>query len=138
MPHLGVDVFYFHGRFIGAVSKGRGMSEEEVDAVGRGRVWTGAQAMQHRLIDRHGGFLDALAEAKRRAGIDDDQAVEIVMLPREPASLVGRLLRLAGAESEPAAQALPWDALLRHLPASLLLAPSAVQARLPMVMVDSD
>jgi protease-4 len=130
---------YFYGRFIGAVSKGRGMSEEEVDAVGRGRVWTGAQAMRHRLVDRHGGFIDALAEAKQRAGIPVDDPVELVMLPRAPASFVDRLLKLAGAEAEPAASALdtvPWGEVVKKLPASMLLEPAAVQARLPMVLID--
>jgi protease-4 len=35
---------YMYGRFVGAVAEGRRMKKEQVDAVGRGRVWTGEMA----------------------------------------------------------------------------------------------
>ena len=35
---------YFYSRFIGAVAKGRKMTEAKVNEVGRGRVWTGADS----------------------------------------------------------------------------------------------
>jgi protease-4 len=91
---------YYYGRFTGAVAKGRGMSEADVDAVGRGRVFTAARAKDKRLVDRFGGLVDALAEAKRRAGLDEDDLVELVLLPREPTSFLGQLLRLGGASAE--------------------------------------
>src|SRR6185436_8793241 len=46
---------YMYGRFVGAVSEGRGLKQGEVDAVGRGHVWSGTQAMPIKLIDRFGG-----------------------------------------------------------------------------------
>src|SRR5207249_2501931 len=60
---------YMYGRFVGAVAEGRGLTRDAVDAVGRGHVWSGAQAMPIKLIDRYGGLGDALAEAKRRMGV---------------------------------------------------------------------
>jgi protease-4 len=129
---------YYYGRFTGAVARGRGMSEADVDAVGRGRVWTAAQARERRLVDRFGGLIDALAEAKKRAGLDEDDPVELVLLPREPTSLLGRLLRLGGADGDAEAESdvHPLAPLLRRLPASLLLEPGAMQARLPMMWLD--
>ncbi len=57
------------------------MSQEEIDAVGQGRVWTGAQAMEVGLVDELGGLVDAVAAAKRMAGIDPGLSVELVEYP---------------------------------------------------------
>jgi protease-4 len=70
-----VDNFY--DMFVGRVSESRGLSKQQVDAVAQGRVWTGAQALDRKLIDRFGGLEDAIAEGGRRAGLAQDSAVEI-------------------------------------------------------------
>src|SRR5262249_26512867 len=121
---------YFYGRFVGAVARGRHMSEDEVDAIGRGRVWTGAQAMERKLADRVGGLYDATREARARAGLGDDDRVEVVVLPFEPDTLVAKLLKLVGAEAGADALA-PLRPLVRALPASVLVQPETVQARMP-------
>ncbi len=68
--------------FLERVAASRGMSEDDVDAIGRGRVWTGEQALERGLIDQIGGFTDAVAVAKELAGIDSEAEVEFVDLPR--------------------------------------------------------
>lgn len=55
-------------RFTSLVSEGRGIPEETVDAVGQGRVWTGADALQIRLVDEIGTLEDALRYAAAAAG----------------------------------------------------------------------
>ena len=67
----------FYDQFLDRVSEARGLSKEQVDAVARGRVWTGAQALDRKLIDRFGGLADALVEARKRAGLSEAAAVEI-------------------------------------------------------------
>jgi len=62
--------------FIGAVSQGRPLSVEEVDEVARGRVWTGAQAQERKLVDDLGGLAQALRWARAEGGLSDDTAVE--------------------------------------------------------------
>src|SRR5678815_5640334 len=62
---------YMYGRFVAAVSEGRGITKDDVDAIGRGHVWSGAQAMPIKLIDKFGGLGDALDEAKRRMGLPE-------------------------------------------------------------------
>lgn len=57
-----------YSRFLSVVAEGRGMSEEEVDAVGRGRVWTGGQAQERGLVDTLGGFYDAIDSIEERLG----------------------------------------------------------------------
>ena len=63
----GVDHIY--RRFLETVGKGRGMSNEAVDAIAQGRIWTGAQALELGLIDALGGLEDAIALAAELAGL---------------------------------------------------------------------
>ena len=42
--------------FTSRVAHGRGRSIDEIDAIGRGRVWTGAQAKERGLVDAFGGL----------------------------------------------------------------------------------
>lgn len=51
--------------FLDRVSKGRGMSKEDVNEVAQGRVWTGHQALDRKLIDEIGGLQDAIAHAAK-------------------------------------------------------------------------
>lgn len=127
---------YYYARFVNTVARGRGLTAEQVDAVGRGHVWTGAQAKEHHLVDQFGGVVDAVIEAKRRAGLGIEERAEIVMLPVEPESLVERLLGLAGGADAAHAATLPAPlaALVRLLPASVVIQPNALQARLPFVL----
>jgi protease-4 len=57
------------------------MTWEQVDAIGRGRVFTGAQALDNGLVDVLGGFDTALDEAKKLADIDLDADVKLVDFP---------------------------------------------------------
>jgi protease-4 len=68
--------------FVERVAASRDMTTEAVDAIGRGRVFTGLQAKENGLIDIVGGFDEALAEAKKLADIDADAKVRLVEFPR--------------------------------------------------------
>ncbi len=68
--------------FLDRVSSSRELAREDVDAVGRGRVWTGVQALDHGLVDQLGGFADAVDVAKELAGIDPEDRVQLVDFPR--------------------------------------------------------
>lgn len=84
----------FYDLFVGRVAEGRHMKPEEVDAVGRGHVWSGAQAKERRLVDKIGGMREALEEARSLADLPEDTL--IVELPEEDDSLLGFLLKLVG------------------------------------------
>ena len=71
----------FYDQFLQKVAASRGMSTEQADAVGQGRVWTGRQAKDAGLVDELGGFETALQVAKRRAHIAEDADVELVNYP---------------------------------------------------------
>lgn len=59
-------------QFTGKVAQARGTTPEAIDAVARGRVWSGAQAKERGLVDELGGLRDAIAAAAEQAGLADD------------------------------------------------------------------
>jgi protease-4 len=68
--------------FLDRVTTARKLSREEVDAVGRGRVFTGAQAVGTGLLDELGGFDAAVAKARELAGLEPGAAVELQFYPK--------------------------------------------------------
>ena len=91
-----VDQFY--DTFLDRISQGRGMSKEQIDEVGRGRVWTGQQALERHLVDHLGGLRDALADARVAGYLPED--APIVEYPPENTSLLDLALKLAGASDQ--------------------------------------
>ncbi|AOH36012.1 signal peptide peptidase SppA [Luteimonas sp. JM171] len=57
--------------FIGKVADGRDSTPQAIDQIARGRVWSGAQARDRGLVDELGGLRDAVADAARRAELED-------------------------------------------------------------------
>ena len=95
------DLFY--DDFVQRVADGRNLSVADVEAVARGRVWTGADALQHGLVDELGGLRAAIARAKILAGLDVDEDVRVVDYP---GSSFMDFLR-PRSSSQPAAASLP-------------------------------
>jgi protease-4 len=73
--------------FLKLVADGRHMTVEQADAVAQGRVWTGQQALQFKLVDSLGGLDEAMTAAKGLARLTPDQPVGIVELPEQPGLL---------------------------------------------------
>ena len=67
--------------FVPKVAKGRNKSAEDVNAIGQGHVWTGAQAKQNGLIDEFGGLEKAVEIAKGLANLQADKDVRRVVFP---------------------------------------------------------
>lgn len=63
--------------FIGHVSAGRGITVEQVDAIGQGRVWSGVNAKDIKLVDEFGGLTDAIKLAAQKAGLENYRLVEL-------------------------------------------------------------
>ncbi len=100
-------VWQFYDVFLQRVSDGRKLTKEQVDAVGQGRVWTGEQALGHKLVDELGGLRQALAYARALTGLSDHAPIQ--ELPPVETTIVGRLLGIEGvSETMPSyLQALP-------------------------------
>ncbi len=74
------DMGETYARFKALVAEGRGMTEEQVEEIARGRVWTGAQAREIGLVDELGGFETALALAKELAGLEPEREYAVVQV----------------------------------------------------------
>ena len=61
---------HIYTEFIGRAATARKLKPEDIDAVAQGRVWTGQQAVERKLIDRTGTFADAIASAAKKAKLD--------------------------------------------------------------------
>lgn len=66
--------------FISHVAEGRGMTKEEVDAIGQGRVWSGVDALGIGLVDEIGGLEDAIVSAAELSEIEN---YRIITLPKK-------------------------------------------------------
>jgi protease-4 len=80
---LNDDLLWTYGQFLARAAEGRGLTRDEVDAVGRGRVWTGRQAKDRKLVDELGGLTMAIGLAKKESGIDADEEVRLDVWPRK-------------------------------------------------------
>ncbi|HEY3951785.1 MAG TPA: signal peptide peptidase SppA [Streptosporangiaceae bacterium] len=67
--------------FTGKVAAGRRLTPAHVEEVARGRVWTGADALDRGLVDELGGLDTAAGHARRRAGLAEDAPVRLFPRP---------------------------------------------------------
>ena len=81
--------------FTSKVAAGRKLDMEKLATLAEGRVFTGRMAKDLGLVDRLGTLDDAIDEAKKLAGIGEDEAIERVLLP-EPRGLFDDLFGMAG------------------------------------------
>jgi protease-4 len=100
--------------FTTKVAQGRHMEKEEVLSVAKGRIWTGEDAKELGLVDELGGFDVALQLARKEAGIEPDAAITLKVFPR-PKGMIEQLLQLGPDSSEPHAEMIITEQLLREV-----------------------
>ncbi len=89
--------------FVAKVATGRGMTVAQVDEVARGRVWTGALAVERGLVDELGGLRRAADVARERAGLPAEAPLEeypdvpLLQRMRRPRSSEDPAAAVAGA-----------------------------------------
>ena len=98
--------------FTQKVAQGRGLTQEQVHAVAKGRIWTGEDAKGLGLVDELGGFPVALNLAKQAAGIETDTPVQVKLFPEQKTLVETVLSRLQGRED---AAASPTAVALRQV-----------------------
>jgi len=82
------------------VATGRHMTQEEVEAVAKGRVWSGEDAKAHGLVDELGGYEVALRLAKQAANLPTDAPFTLTVFPREESLPELIYNRLSGRDHE--------------------------------------
>ncbi len=73
--------------FTKKAAEGRKKTQVEIDAVGKGRVWSGDQALKLGLIDQLGGLQDAILEARKLAKIPEKEETGIAIYPARKGGL---------------------------------------------------
>jgi protease-4 len=76
------QILWTYDRFLTKVADGRSLTKAEVDKVGRGRVWTGRQAKDLKLVDELGGLSTAVGLAKKLAGIATEEEIKLIVWPK--------------------------------------------------------
>ncbi|MGH7323326.1 MAG: signal peptide peptidase SppA [Candidatus Rokuibacteriota bacterium] len=104
-----------HGQFIGAVAAGRGLDRAEVVRFADGRVFSGSQAKDLRMVDQLGGLEEAIDGAARLANLPLPPSV---IPPRRRFSIMELLLNQVG------------------LVGSRVLAPSLPVFKTPLYLMD--
>jgi protease-4 len=113
--------------FVTKVAEGRGRPVAEIEAVARGRVWTGSDALGVGLVDVLGGMRTAVRIARERADLPADAPV-LRALHVPP---LARLGRARNSEDPRAMVTGPWPSL-SDVAAALGL-PSDAALRMPPI-----
>ena len=72
-----IDDFYL--TFTTEAAKSRHTTQAKIDAVARGHVWSGQDALAHGLIDHLGGLAQAIDAARTRANIPAGEPVDVTI-----------------------------------------------------------
>jgi protease IV len=105
-----------HGQFIGAVATGRKLERDEVVRFADGRVFSGVQAKDLKMVDALGGLEDAVLAAGKLAGLPSPPAV---IQPKRKFSLIDLLRNQFGGSA-----------------AAALLRPSLPAFKTPLYLMD--
>ncbi len=77
----GVDLIYTD--FIQKVAQGRKLSQDKVDSIAQGRVWSGKDALKIGLVDELGGLDRAIEVAAQKANLSEYRTIQLPGL-KEP------------------------------------------------------
>ncbi|MDE2701382.1 MAG: S49 family peptidase, partial [Gemmatimonadota bacterium] len=69
--------------FTAKVAEGRDMSQADVHAVAKGRIWTGEDAKAHGLVDELGGMKTAMRLIREALELEADASLNLVVFPKE-------------------------------------------------------
>ena len=103
-----------YGIFLDLVSSSRNLARGDVEPVAAGKVWTGRQALERKLVDELGGLDGGIRKARGLAGLPESAPVREVHPPKRAAApralptaagLLGYLVEGAAALNEAAALA---------------------------------
>jgi len=125
--------------FLARVADGRGLPIETVDALGQGRVWTGAQAFEAGLVDELGGIYTAARRAKVEIGLGPDEDVYLIPYPR-PATLSEQIFDALGSvsvlPSRDVESQIDWPAPLDELAQWARVLPTGSPLLVPPLLVE--
>ncbi len=81
-----LEVDQIYTQFMKNVSDGRKLTIPQVNAIARGRVWTGRDALKIGLVDELGGLTDAINYAAKNEGISNKKVLYYPLKEADPIS----------------------------------------------------
>ena len=81
------------------VATGRHLGADQVEAIAKGRVWSGQDARQNGLVDALGGYETAFDLARQAAKLPADAPIDVVVYPRQRGLTAALVARLRGDDS---------------------------------------
>jgi protease-4 len=88
---------HIYDGFITRVAEGRGLPPDRVREIAKGRVWTGVQARQLKLVDQLGGFYEAVERAKALAGLKGEVRIRRMGAAKSPFEAFERMFGVSSA-----------------------------------------
>jgi protease-4 len=122
------QILWIYDQFLTKAAEGRKLTKEEIDKIGKGRVWTGSQAKELKLVDEIGGLAKAVEIAKGLAGIDRTEEVHLVVWPKKTSFLAA----FFGQRETPLGTRLP-SGLEKALAAAERLGQEKIWAVMPFI-----
>jgi len=125
------EVDRIYESFTQKAAKGRKISVDKLKEVAKGRVWSGTQAKEIKLVDMFGGLDDAVKVASEKAKLGED--FKVVYLPEIKTALLKEvLLQMGGDEDESALLKSEFGSLYPYLKKlKEVKSYEGIQARLP-------
>ncbi len=90
---------FIYRDFTGKVAERRKLDDKQIDAVARGRIWTGTRALNVGLVDRLGGLSEAVVAVKQALELKEDESIQLQEFPRRKMPFE-RLLEFVTGETD--------------------------------------
>lgn len=128
-----VDAIYMD--FLNRVAEGRGMTTDQVNAIARGRVWTGTDALRVGLVDELGGLKDAINYAAKTAGVKEAKVLYYPFVEEDPFEAIMEQLEDSKKNSSVSmAGKMPVELIKQYEKLVKLESMSGIQMRMPFVI----
>ncbi len=91
-----LEIEYGYNKFLDLVGRGRQMSKETVDKIAQGKVWLGADAFRHNLVDELGDFDRAVEKAAELVNLHRETVIEgfsVEWVAEEDSDMLSKLFR---------------------------------------------
>ena len=125
--------------FVNKAAAGRGMERDELEAIARGRVWTGEAALELGLVDTVGGYPEALAAVRELLELEPDASLRLKQFPRPRSTFeilrdeFGKAAHVTAPDSRTAQLLALTEELTTELRRAGLLTPPYAPLQAPML-----
>jgi protease-4 len=125
---LQAEIENIYSSFVSKVAEGRHLTEEKVDSIGQGRVWSGTDAIKIGLIDGFGGYEKAIDAAADLAKMKN---YSLIYLPEQKEPIQEIIDELTGNETNAALEKELGEYYQYYQYLKVIQKMKGIQARMP-------